>query len=185
MTFNAQVNRLQSGVTLDAVHLRLARKVRDANIVDPSAVWMVLDDESIPQEHPPHDRFITVRLPSLIWAHGDVFIGGGNISKFIVQGQVRISLWLRNEADMYGQINVAMGEAVGAAPRGSKLLGQLVRLMWEDDLLDASGNAILMRPMMFVSYEPPSGGLQDWRPFRLTWELEFNWDLSVEDPETP
>lgn len=181
MTFNPNVTRLNSGVTLDDVHLGLVKKIQQAAILDPSQVWAVLDDEVLPTEVPSGDVFITVRLPSLIWAHGDVFIGGGNNSEFIVQGQSRITLWLRNEADALGQAGAIAAAAVAGLPRGTRLLGRLVRLFWEDDVLNDDGDAILLRPVMFVSYEPPPGTARpDWRPFRLVFELTFNWDLSRE-----
>ncbi len=180
MTFDANVTRLNSGVTLDIVHTRLVAKIQAEGIVEPSQVYPVLDDEIVPESYPSHDRFITVRLPSLIWAHGDVMTGGGNLCEFIMQGQTRITLWLRNEADILGRVTQLAGEALAAPPRGTRLLGRLMRLLWEDDVLDEDGNAILKRPLMFVSYEPPEGSQKGWRPFRSTWQLEFAYDVSVE-----
>lgn len=179
MPFDQTITRLNSGVTLDVVHSRLWQTVKDLGIVDQAMVLMVLDDEVLPTEHPPADRFITVRLPSLIWAHGDVFIGGGDVGEFILQGQTRITLWLRNELDVYGQINVAMGEAAAAAPRGTRLIGQLIKGLHETDVRDeADGDGILKRPLKFISYDPPSPGAEPWRPFRLIFELTFTWSLA-------
>jgi hypothetical protein len=180
MVFDPDVTRV-SGTTLDEVHSRLAQKTIDANIVDSSQVYMTLDDEVLPANFPFADRFITVRYPSLVWAHGDVFIGGGNISEFIVQGQVRITLWLRNELDLFWRAEASVDEAAAAPPRGNRLLGRLFSAFWEDDLLNTDGEAILKRPMLWVSFEPPGPGNRDWKPFRLTLELEFNWQLSDDD----
>lgn len=181
MTFSSTVTR-STGTTLDAVHLALVKKIQVAGIVDPTQVWPVLDDEVLPGEVPSQDRFITVRLPSLIWGHGDVFSGGGLISEFIVQGQSRVTLWLRNQLDIIGQVGALAGEALASPPRGTNLIGRLVKELWEDDLLnDDTDEAILKRPMMFVSYEPPLGaGRDDWRPFRLVFELTFNWNMALE-----
>jgi hypothetical protein len=180
MAFDPDVTRL-SGTSLDTVHKRMAQKVIDANIVDSSQVYMTLDDEALPGNMPFSDRFITVRYPSLVWAHGDVFIGGGNISEFIVQGQVRITLWMRNDLDLFWRAEAAVDEAASPPPRGNRLLGRLFAAFWEEDLLNADGDAILKRPMLWVSFEPPGPGTSTWRPFRLTLELEFNWDLSADD----
>lgn len=181
MAFDQTITRLNSGVTLDIVHQRLWQTIKDINVVDQSAVLMVLDDEVLPSELPPHMRFVTVRLPALVWAYGDVFIGGGDVGEFIVVGQTRVTLWLSNELDVYGQAEVLMGEAVASQPRGTKLIGQIMRAMHETDLRDETdGDAILKRPMMFVSYDPPPPGAIPFRPFRMTWELTFSWDLSAE-----
>jgi len=121
-----------------------------------------------------------VRLPSLTWEYGDVMIGGGDVGEFVLQGQTRITLWLRNELDYHGRVSAAVEEAAAAPPLGTKLLGKLIRAFHETDLLNDSGEAILKRPMMFVSYDPPAPGAINWRPFRTTWELTFTWDLSEE-----
>ena len=179
MTFNPSVTRASSGVTLDLVMTRFLLKMREAQLLaDQSQVILVLDDETIPTELPQSDRFITIRIPSLIWAHGDVSTGGGNLCEFIVQGQVRITLWLRNELDIYGQASFLMDEVAGPAPRGQRLIGNIIKELWEDDVLDSSGNAILKRPMMFVSFEPPGPTPSAWKPFRIIYELEWNYDLS-------
>ena len=181
MPFDANRSRSSTGVTLDTVHQAMFKLVSESGIVDPSAVRAVLDDEVIPLEDPPKGRFITVRLPSVIWNEGDVFIGGGNISEFWVQGQVRISAFLRNEADTWGAARAAIDEAIAPEPRGAKFIGRLVSLFWEDDLLDSTGlTAILKRPMKFISLEPPNASRSDWRPWRLTVELEWKWALSLE-----
>lgn len=180
MGFNDQATLRNSGVTLGLVQKHLVKAVRDANIVDPRYVRAVLDDESIPKDNPVDDRFITVRYPSLVWAYGDVFSGDGVISEFDVQGQVRYTLWLRNELDVYGDAEIAMTQAAFKPPKGAGLLGQLIASIWETQVLDDDGFAILKRPLLFVSYDPPNAGFINWRPFRVVVQCEFRWDLSAE-----
>ncbi len=166
--------RLTSGVTLDLIHQALGRQVIAANIVPASAVWLVLDDEHAPVENPPFQRFVTAKMPSLNWPHGEAFNGQ---SEFWCRGESQITLWLRNELDLYGRFREGGKEAT--SPAGGRLLGRLVKAFWESELLDSNGNYVLKRPLLFKNYKPPQPSASVWRPFRLTWELEFTWDLSA------
>lgn len=156
------------------VHLALGQQVIAANIVPASAVWLVLDDESVPVENPPFQRFVTVKMPSLNWPYGEAFEGK---SEFWCRGESQVTLWLRNELDIYGRFREGAKEAM--SPGGGRLLGRLVKAFWEAELLDNNGDFILNRPMLFKNYKPPQPNASAWRPFRLTWELEFTWDLNA------
>lgn len=180
MPFVQSVQR-GTGVTLDELHVALGKHVQSLNVVDPSQVWIVLDDEVKPAEHPSQSAFITVRLPSFVWEYGDVFIGGGDVGEFILQGQTRITLWLRNSLDYFGKVNAVIAQAAAGAPKGNKMLGALIRGLHETDIMRSDGvTSVLKRPLRFVSYEPPLPGAEEWRPFRIIMELEFTWDLSQE-----
>ena len=170
-------NRLTSGVTLDMVHVALVRKLREAAIVPAGALYPVLDDEVIPVKQPPFQRFVTIRLPSFKWAFGNVMTAAGTtkLSKLHCQGQTRTTLWLKNQVDIWGRFEEGMREA--AAPEGGQLIGRLLNAFWEEELTDVNGDYILKRCLDFDGYEPPGPGSEDCRPFRLTWSLEFEWDL--------
>ncbi len=177
--------RLTSGVTPYLIHKAMAQKIANARILERSNIWMVLDDEIIPTEQPPSENFITVRYPSLIWTDGDVQGGDNNknpLSEFRLSGQTRHTLWLLDEVNLtYGTAEGVLDTAFGPAPAGERFLGAMVKCFWEQDLQDEAGNALTNRPFRFVSLEMPEGTSQSlWRPFRLTWEVKFTWDLTKE-----
>lgn len=186
------------GVNLQTVHETLTKAMRKADIVDQSQVFMVLDDETLPPSVPSSQRYITVRLPlDLSWQDGDVFAGdnvGTRRSQFIALAQTRISLWLSDGVDLYGTGEAFVAEATSAPPAGNSLLDSMMRLFWEQHLIDAEpwvtrdgvtpeGDFILMRPMKFVGLEGPKAQGQSSRanflPFRFTWEVKFTWDLTI------
>lgn len=176
-------SRLSSGVTPFQIHLAMAKAITRAKIVDSSYVWMVLDDESVPAEMAPHEAFITVRYPSMVWADGDVQGGGSNSvfnSQLRIKGQTRHTLWLEDAANYtYGTAETLLETALGKTPSGHQYLGQMVGLFFEQDLTDSTGSALTNRPFRFVSMEMPEGVTSsEFKPFRITWEISFTWDLS-------
>ena len=180
MPFDQTVTRVHSGNSLYSVQTRLLAHVAAIGVVDSSQVWPVLDDEVTPSEFPSQSRFVTVRLPSLTWEHGDAMVGGGDVSEFIVSGQTRVTLWLRNELDYWGKVDSLMKEGLAPPPDGTKLIGRLVRGLHNTDVLDLQGRAILKQPLQFVSYEPPAPVAKNWHPFRLSFDLHWHWDLAQE-----
>lgn len=174
-----------ASVTLDVVHQAFWRCLADSAIIPEEAVYLVLDDEGIPLENPPFKRFITVRLPSLAQEFGEVFQGtsaGGlsDLDRLMVTGQCRVTLWLKTQTDIWGRFD--SGAKIAIAPKGGALLGRMVRLLKNKMLVNSGGENILNRSLRFVSYDAPGTGYTDWRPFRLTFEISFTWDLDAEQP---
>lgn len=186
MPFDLGVNgatRLTSGVTPYLVFRAMAQKVKNARIVDSSRVWMVLDDEKVPAEQPPDNRFITVRYPSGVPYAGDVFGGDVNsapLSRLMCEGQTRHTIWLSSERDLYGTADSLVDDVLAQEPEGGQLLGQMIKLFWQQDLVDDAGDALTNCPMRLISWEMPPDlpSLGTARPFRITWEIKFTWDLS-------
>lgn len=175
--------RIQAtGVTLDMVHRALGQKIAQSKILTADVVYLVLDDEDIPLTQPPSRYFVTVRLPSFAWHEGDVFGGEAeglaSISSLMCLGDTRITLWLKNQSDIWGRFDEGAKEAAG--PEGGRLLGRLMVLLWEAELRNAAGECLLDRRLRFDSYDAPGPGFVDWKPFRLTYEIRFSWDLRAE-----
>ncbi len=85
-------SRLTSGVTPYLINRAMIQALSDFNIVDPSRLALVMDDEGVPPEIPKDDRFITVRAPSFIWNTGEVATGDNSAavnSQLMVLGQTR------------------------------------------------------------------------------------------------
>jgi hypothetical protein len=181
MGFDPTIQRSEF-VSIDRIHFLLAKKAADAGIVTgPQNVWLVIDDETAPQEVPSQTTFITVRLPALIQEAGDVFAGGGILDRLMVQGQTRITIWTWSALDTYGRITVAASQVTGKPPRGAALVDKLMDAFWNQDLVDqneAGGTALTNRPMSFVSYDPPpsgDAGANVWRPWRVVFGVNFTW----------
>ena len=175
--------RKTSNVTPFLIMRSLVQAVRNSRIVDSSQVWVVGDDEGLPPQVPSSSRFITIRAPSFVWDHGEVFTGDNSnalISKAMFSGQTRQTLWLNSSRDVYGTAETFFKEAMGPAPDGERFLGQMVQLFFEQDLVDDNGDALTNKPMRFVSLEMPPEGMVSTapKPFRVTWEIDFTWDLT-------
>lgn len=176
--------RKTSGVTPFPIMRSLVQAVRNARIVDPSQVWVVADDEGPPSQVPSSARFMTIRPPSFVWAEGEVFTGDNNntlLSEAMFSGQTRITFWLNSTRDVYGSAEQFFREAVGPAPDGERFLSQMVQLFFEQDLVDEAGDALTNKPLRFVSLEMPPEGMTSTapKPFRVTWEVDFTWDLTA------
>lgn len=176
-------SRLTSGATPALVWKAMAAAIGNAGIVDKSRLSLVMDDEGLPPKTAPDDRFITVRYPSLIWEHGKVMTGDNSrtlLSSLMVKGQSRHTLWLQSDRDLYGSAESLADDAMAAPPDGDQLLGQMVALFFDQDLVNGAGNALTNRPLELISIDMPPDGptAKPWKPFRVTWEIGFTWDLS-------
>jgi hypothetical protein len=184
LSFSADFSAARTRILTDWITVWdcLTESVKESGIVDRNSVIPVIDDEQIPADWPPQRQFITVRLPSLIWAEGDVMspTTTGTLSELWVQGQTRISLWQNNQADTLPRADQAIAEVIAGASRGARMLGRLIKLFWERELVNTSDEAVLKRPMKFISIEPPGPGPVGWRAWRGVWELEFAWNLNLE-----
>ncbi len=187
MPFDYGVNgatRLQVGVTPFLIHRAMTQAIVNAQILDASRIWMVMDDATIPPQAAPDDRFITIRYPSWVWTDGRVMGGDKNsapLSQLRLTGQTRHTLWLANDRDRYGTAESLADDAFGPSPDGAMLLGPMVKCFWEQDLVNDDGNAITSCPMNLLSLEMATDDTSDMTviPFRIIWEVKFVWDLSV------
>lgn len=180
MAYDPLRPRLMTGTTLIHVWETLVKNIQSSGIVHESQVWPVMDDEVVPAVEPSQRLFLTVRFPSVVWSYGDVFAGSGKISEFLVQAQTRISVWMEKELDYYGKASHLLKKSLDGGPGGGRVISKLVKFLWDEDLVDDDDKAVLIRPLKFVSLEPPGVMSSSYKPWRLVVEFEFNWDLSLE-----
>jgi hypothetical protein len=121
-------------------------------------------------------------MESIEWdASGDAGLNEGtgvDGAQLIVEADLVVTLWLRNERDLVSRADDVLLK--DALPQGSGIVQTLMKSLFQKDLADSDGNLILMRPMIFKSFTfptKPNDG-SPWRDFRSTWNVQFTWDTS-------